>query len=94
MEQYRAAKSITELNKVEEIPFDKESLVLQSISNTITFYVLLYIWHWITKILQYFYNFEDPQVWNEITDKVKSKYPLSEGSHKPLLSIRRLNDLT
>ena len=34
MEQYRAAKNITELNNVEEIPFDKESLVLQSISNT------------------------------------------------------------
>ena len=30
MEQHRAAKSIEELNKVDEIPFDKESLVLQS----------------------------------------------------------------
>ena len=40
MEQHRAAKSVEELNKVDEIPFDKESLVLQSISNSniITFY--------------------------------------------------------
>ena len=27
MEQHRAAKSVEELNKVDEIPFDKESLV-------------------------------------------------------------------
>ena len=30
MEQHRAAKSVEELNKVEEIPFDKESWLFSS----------------------------------------------------------------
>ena len=30
MEQYRAAKSVEEFNKVEEIPFDKESELFSS----------------------------------------------------------------
>ena len=38
MEQHRAAKSVEELNKVDEIPFDKEeifSIQYQSMKNSI-----------------------------------------------------------
>ena len=43
MEQHRAAKSVEELNKVDEIPFDKEeifSIQYQSMENSIFFFLL------------------------------------------------------
>ena len=68
MEQHRAAKTVEELKKVDEIPFDKESSLF---SSKIIFDPTFLSNDWIMKVLQHFFNFEDPQAWNDITKDKK-----------------------
>ena len=76
MVQHRAAKSVKELQKVPEIPFDKESSInlFQSsskLSNHTKSIIPSFLRFEDLKISQYFFNFEDPDVWNDFTDKKK-----------------------
>ena len=78
MVQHRAAKSVKELQKVPEIPFDKESSInlFQSsskLSNHTKSIIPSFLRFEDLKISQYFFNFEDPDIWNDFTDKKKGK---------------------